>query len=73
MNVFTPYAVGICSASVCTSLPIDEAVARMNEECPTGIESKWALSNDTHFRGGAENGCPCTDSPETHRHWLLNC
>lgn len=70
---FTAYAVGWLSASVCTSLPRDELLARMNAEHPAGTEYGWQVSSDPTFRQGAPNPCPCHDHPETHQHWLLEC
>ena len=70
---FEAYGIGLCSASVCTSLSVDEAVVKMNEENPTGISSNWSLSADTHFHGGTyTNGCDCPDYPG-NKHYLLNC
>lgn len=73
MKDFIAYAVGPCYASICTSLPIDEAVRTMNSFNPTGIKSPWALSKDAHFKTGHTNPCPCEDTPETHQHYLLEC
>lgn len=70
---FEAYAIGICSASICTSLPIDEAVKRMNTEHPTDISSEWVLSEDKTFAGGQPNPTPCENNPETHKHYLLIC
>jgi hypothetical protein len=69
---FRAYAVGICAASVCTSLDDDEATRRMNLEHPTGIGSPWRISEDKQFRTGEPMPCPCPDAP-THRHVLFNC
>lgn len=73
MNDFTAYSVGICYASICTSLPIHEAEDRMNIAYPTGIASMWALADDKAFRTGAPNPSPCPDHPHTHKHYLLSC
>ena len=70
---FHAYSVGICYASACTSLPIEEATARLNDEHPTGISSQWAPSTAPTFRQGSPNPCPCPDHPETHKHYLFNC
>lgn len=71
---FTPYAVGLMCASVCTSLSDEEATARLNRERPTGISSAWEVSDDEFFADGTSpNPCPCHDAPETHRHLLFNC
>lgn len=70
---FTAYALGVCYASVCTSLPDQEAVRRLNDEHPAGTALGWHVSSDTHFRQGQTNPCPCEDSPDTHRHILMEC
>lgn len=70
---FEAYSVGICCASVCTSLSLREAMRRLNAEHPTGITSKWRPSADETFRGGQKNPCPCDMHPATHRHYLFNC
>lgn len=72
-SAFTAYAVGVCNASVCTSLSDDEATARLNLEHPTGI-GPWFVAADSHFADGTHtNPCPCEDKPDTHRHILFHC
>jgi hypothetical protein len=73
MYDFEAYKVGLCTASVCTSLPLEEALEQMNVLHPTGISSKWELSQDKTFKGGQSNPCPCEDKPKTHKHYLLSC
>lgn len=73
MKDFDVYAIGLCAASVCSSLPPEEIVTRINNEYPTGIDSKWAMSDDPTFRGGEPNPCPCDSGPETHKHYLMEC
>jgi hypothetical protein len=73
MKDFEAYSIGFVCASICTSLPIEEAVKRMNDEHPAGTMNGWMLSKDTNFRQGKPNPCPCEDHPETHKHYLLNC
>jgi hypothetical protein len=71
---FEPYVIGVMYASICTSLPIEEAVKRMNEEHPAGtLMNSWELCRDKTFRTGQPNPCQCPDHPETHKHYLLNC
>lgn len=70
---FIAYAVGLCCASVCTSLPIEEATKRLNTEHPTGVTSLWEPSKDPTFSGGQSNPCPCDQHPDTHKHYLFNC
>jgi hypothetical protein len=71
MKDFNAYSVGPLSASVCSSLGPEETVKRMNEEHPTGIDSPWSISKETHFRTGQPNPCFCEESPTTHMHYLL--
>lgn len=72
MKEFQAYSIGLCSASICTSLDPDQALERMNAEHPTGVHP-WVLSTNAVFRCGTENPCVCPDAPETHKHYLLNC
>ncbi|HWB37515.1 MAG TPA: hypothetical protein VHA75_15975 [Rugosimonospora sp.] len=70
---FVAYSVGVCSASACTSLTDEEAVARINEQYPTGISTAWEIAPDKTFATGQPNPTPCEHHPETHRHILFNC
>lgn len=70
--IFTAYTVGLCCASVCTSLSVEDATVELNKQHPTGIESQWKPSEDTHFRGGVPNGCDCLDYPG-NKHFLMEC
>ncbi len=72
MKEFDAYAVGICYASVCTSLSAEEATKKLNVFHPTGTSSQWELSEHS-FATGEPNPCLCTDSPETHKHYLFSC
>jgi hypothetical protein len=73
-GAFTAYAVGVCNASVCTSLSDEEATFQLNLQHWTGIGAPWQISDDTHFADGTHtNPCPCEDQPDTHRHILFNC
>lgn len=69
---FTAYAVGLVYASACTSLSLAEATRRMNAEHPTGIESRWTVASED-FASGDQNGRPCDQRPDTHRHLLFSC
>ena len=73
MKEFTIYAEGFVCMSVCSSLSPEETVERAHAARPTGIDLRWGLSQDVTFRTGQTNPCPCEDSPETHKHYLLNC
>ena len=70
---FTAYAIGFVSASVCSSLPIEETTERLNAEHPTGISSRWQLSDEPTFSGGEPNPCACNRWPDTHKHYLFEC
>ena len=68
------YASGFMFCSVCTDLKSREEIEHLvNLENPTGIESQWRISSDTHFKTGEPNPMPCEDNPFTHKHYLLNC
>ena len=71
MTDFYIYAKGICSASVCSSLPKKEVKRRMAREL-TGV-GPWQLSKDKTFSSGKTNPCPCNKNPMTHAHYLFNC
>lgn len=70
---FTVYSVGLCFASVCTSLPLKEATRRLNVEHPTGTRNEWKPSEDATFHSGEPNPCPCNTNPGTHKHYLFVC
>lgn len=71
--VFWAYSLGLCSASVCTSLPDDQATDRLNAEHPTGIDSRWSIADGPTFANGQPNPRPCDSWPDTHRHILFHC
>lgn len=62
---------GLVAWAICTNLPQDEALAHANSIGPTGISSKWALSEDK-FPGGEANPHNCPEKPE-YKHYLLEC
>jgi hypothetical protein len=68
------YSVGICCASACApSAATREDVERaVNLTHPTGIRSRWTISDDPTFAGGEPMPHPCNMDPG-RRHWLLNC
>ena len=69
---FIAYAVGLVSASVCTSLPIDEATERLNREYPTGLSHGWQPSTDEAFATGEPQPGPCEQSAD-RKHCLFHC
>lgn len=73
MKDFEAYKVGVFCASICSNLAVEETARRLNEERPTGIDSRWALSGDATFKSGEPNPCPCDRSPQTHKHYLFDC
>lgn len=71
---FVCYSEGICSASVCTNLSPEEAVAEMNRRRPSGTTHGWVVSEDKTFSDGTTpNPGPCNTEPDTRIHVLLNC
>jgi hypothetical protein len=73
MHDFIVYDLGIVYAAVCTSLTEAETVARVNEQYPTGIDSRWEISKQPNFATGEPHPCPCEKLPITHKHYLLSC
>ena len=69
---FWVYAMGVCYASVCSSLGEAETVGRMNSERPTGIGHPWRKARQA-FHRGEPNPCPCNRHPDTHKHYLFEC
>ena len=66
---------GLCEISVCAANDAtkEEIERHANRENPTGISSRWEISDDETFSGGEPNPCPCQDHPEERKHWLLDC
>lgn len=75
MQKVIPYSVGLLTASVCAenSLTPQEVQDEFNKISPAGTMNGWKISDDTHFREGATNPCPCDTHPETRKHYLFNC
>ena len=61
--------VGLVGAIICTNLPIEEATNRLNSASPTGISSRWQLSEEEK---GSPNHAPCPDNPN-NTHYAFNC
>jgi hypothetical protein len=72
VDEFTVYSMGMCHASVCTSLSLPKATKRLNMESPTGLDNGWD-KKDAPFAGGESNPSQCPDHPETHKHYLFVC
>lgn len=73
MKTFVVYAVGLVCISVCTDIQDrDEIERKANEVQPTGISSRWKISEEKKFRGGESMPCACEEDP-SRMHWLLNC
>lgn len=75
MDKVIPYSIGIFSASVCADngLTPTEVEKEFNRSSPAGTTNGWKLSDDTHFKQGKTNPCPCDKFPETRTHYLFNC
>ena len=71
LDEFRIYATGLCSASVCSSLPQREVERRMAGEM-TGV-GPWLFAHGEKFATGQPNPCPCNKQPETHKHFLFHC
>jgi len=71
VSFFTLGSQGLVFWAICTNLPMEEAVAHANRMSPTGISSKWQLSED-NFPDGKENPHDCPDEPG-NKDYLLNC
>lgn len=69
---FQVYSTGLVAASVCSSLPIEKITEKLNQCYPTGIASKWELSEDKFFADGTTMPCQCSDYPN-NKHYLFNC
>jgi len=69
------YSVGLVRASACAPADTtrDEIERVVNLEHPTGIGSRWQISEDSMFSGGEPMPAPCDQNPDGRRHWLLNC
>jgi hypothetical protein len=69
---FEAYGCGILYCSVCSSLPLEETIKRVNIENPTNIDNQWQLAQEP-FRTGEANPHPCEKNPKTHQHYLFVC
>lgn len=68
------YSNGLVCCSVCTNIESIAMIENLtNLQNPTGIGSRWKVSDAIAFDSGEPNPCPCNDKPETHKHYLLVC
>jgi hypothetical protein len=70
---FYVYSEGPMACSVCSALPVEELVERLNAERPSGTTGGWQLDPSPTFKGGEPNPCPCDRDPETRKHYLFMC
>ena len=70
---YAPYAVGLCKASVCSTLTLKETGRRLNSDYPTGIASNWIPASSPTSSDWKPNPRPCDHHPETHKHYLFEC
>jgi len=60
--------------SVCTNVSDRERIEELtNLKNPTGINSRWEISEDKNFPSGEPNPCTCENKPKTHKHYLMKC
>ncbi len=71
LQFYTLGSQGLVMWAICTSLPLDEAIAHANSIGPTGISGKWQLS-DEKFGDSLDNPHDCPEMPG-HKHYLLEC
>jgi len=71
MKDFIVYANGLVHCSVCSSLPEEDVVLRVNIANPTGV-TPWRIVEEK-FKTGEPNPCPCDKYPDTHKHYLFTC
>ena len=67
------YSNGFVHCSICTNIEnIEEIERQVNMKNPTGIGSRWKISEEPTFRSGQPNPCVC-EQKSTHRHYLMVC
>jgi hypothetical protein len=69
------YGTGLIYTSACApaDMPPGDIEIAVNTQHPTGISSRWAMSDDETFSTGEPNPAPCDQDPEGRHHYLLNC
>ena len=70
----TIYTWGVCSLSCCApkEMTREEIENSVNEQQPTGIDSKWKISTDQTFSSGKPMPNQC-EQESNNQHWLLHC
>ena len=68
------YSWGLVSLSACApkDMPIADVTREMNAQHPTGISSKWDVSDEKTFASGQPMPCPC-ESDADRLHYLFHC
>ena len=68
------YSVGLVCASACapTDVSREEIEREVNAQHPTGVSSRWRISEETTFATGEPMPSPCNHGAE-RQHWLLSC
>ena len=68
------YSSGLLYCSVCAdkNQSIDDITTELNDINPTGISSKWKLSEDKTFASGESNPCQC-EHDSNRMHYLFIC
>ena len=74
MDTVIVYAAGLISMSVCAASTAtrEEIENAVNASHPTGISSRWQISDDTTFASGEPMPAPCDQEPD-RQHWLVSC
>ncbi len=49
---------------------VEQEVDEIN---PTGLDHRWAVSQEATFKDGEPNPCPCSDPAADRQHWLMVC
>ena len=67
------YSKGLCRRSVCApkTLTLQRIEEMVNKKDPTGIDSKWTIS-DEKFADGSENPHSC-ELENCRNHYLFEC
>lgn len=63
---------GLVAATVCTTLPIEEATRLLNVEVPTGISSPWSPATEDTFANGMPQPGKC-EQDAARMHYLFHC